>query len=317
MDTERGLALYSITVETRLHLAGGQARGSIAHPLWCLPGKGLAGIPAAVLSRAALAAFKRAYPALSDLEAIFSEGGPCRIEDGEILLFPVRSPCGVFAYITCLENLLQLKRWMSSSAEASLHMAGLDNVSNGQAVVSPNSDILLKNNIVLEEYCFGASASPELAFLAGWLAQSMLPPQNEYAFWRGKLERSLVVLSNDDYAHLLKTCTEIAAPKEGLAETQPNGSGAEYYEYLPADTILTARWVLDLSKAVQAQAATPRDMLEILNNPAAQFLRLAEEPALGPGYCRLGCLPLDGAQAVKFPELSAELGVEHGESSAG
>ena len=94
--------------------------------------------------------------------------------DGRILLFPVRSLSGVFAWITCPLAINRLKRDLNLVQQPQTWEVPTPN--EGQAFVPDNSSkVLIDDAVVLEEFSFTAQCNTQVQALACWLADNSLP----------------------------------------------------------------------------------------------------------------------------------------------
>jgi len=135
-------------------------------------------------------------------EAEISHAGALGFTDARILLFPVKSMKGVFAYITCPQV---LKRF-----EEEMTIAGNKIELNGQKIninkIPPNSfpkdtsQVLVSSKVILEEYAFELKPSEDLKQFAEWLAQKT---------GIEKIPQKIVVLSNDDFKDFVHLSTEV------------------------------------------------------------------------------------------------------------
>lgn len=182
-------------------------------------------------------------------EAIFITFGPegeeayagaMTITDAKILLFPVKSLKGVFAWITCPLVLERFKK--------DLEIIGLDdfnftNFNELQNTIPSESNIDISSKVILEEFTFEVNKNETTKNIADWLAENILPKSNSqndpYKFWREKMKKDIVILSNDDFKQFVKTSTEVITRTKIDDKTGTVKSGALWTEeYLPQDTIL-------------------------------------------------------------------------------
>ncbi len=159
--------------------------------------------------------------------------------DGRILLFPVRSLAGVFAWITCPLVISRLCRDLKLANHSQSWNIVL---SNGEALVPSGSNVVISDAVVLEEFSFTAvNNNQQVQDLANWLADNALPAGDEYQFWKSKLKKDLVVVSNDAFADFCKFSTDIVSRTKLNSETKIVETGALWTEEnLPADTLLYA-----------------------------------------------------------------------------
>lgn len=180
-------------------------------------------------------------------------GGALSLTDARLLLFPVRSARGVFAWITCPALLWRFQRdlaivWSAENGrsdrgdrpptplEAPLRTIRL---ASGQAVTPEKSPLLLGTQLILEDLCFTVLADAEQRQAAGdladWLAQQALP--DELTYWRKKLATDLVVLCDNDCREFVELATEVIT-RVKLGETGTVEAGPWDEEHLPAETLL-------------------------------------------------------------------------------
>lgn len=116
-----------------------------------------------------------------------SQAGAIAFADARLLLFPVRSMRGVFAWVTCPNVLKRYNR------EMQLFKGGANVPIPKANTVSAEDLIVTGDQIVLEEYTFQVAYSEETSNLAGAL-QGMLFPHGEH-----DLVKRLIVLNDDTY----------------------------------------------------------------------------------------------------------------------
>jgi CRISPR-associated protein Cmr4 len=170
-------------------------------------------------------------PEQGDLHA-----GALGFTDARLLLFPVKSVKGVFAWVTCPAVLERFKHDLSICEPR----IPLDGSLPGKNHVPTGCDLIINDNkIVLEEYTFEVEKTDDCQILANWIGENILPSDEVYNYWREKIKGSLVVLSDDDFCDFVTLSTEVIArikidPKTGTVQ-----KGALWYEeYLPSDSIL-------------------------------------------------------------------------------
>jgi len=159
--------------------------------------------------------------------------------DARILLFPVKSLKGVFAWITCPLVLQRFKR--------DLMVAGVGNswtvptVSPGNVLGSDkNQNRTNGNKVVLEEFTFDFTSEDSLSRIAEWLKTNAMPNRDEYKFWKENLETHLLLVTDDDFKDFVKHSTEVQA-RVKLNErktTSGNGGNLFYQENLPTESLM-------------------------------------------------------------------------------
>ncbi len=169
-----------------------------------------------------------------------AHAGALSFTDARILLFPVKSLKGVFAWITCLMVLERFREDLKLIGE-SFNYSITEKINEGSCWVSNESTIIIGDQIVLEEYTFKAKRNEEIKKISQFFAKKVFPEQENdvYKFWREKLEKDLVILSDDDFEQFVTSSTEIITRTRIDDVTGTVKSGALWTEeYLPQDTIL-------------------------------------------------------------------------------
>jgi CRISPR-associated protein Cmr4 len=256
---------FFLLVETPLHAGTGADLGSVDLPIQRERHTGFPKVEASGLKGSIREAFEQlprdssrwenlcsSFSALRDnrdayrkvLDLIFGpeEGdlhaGALGFTDARILLFPVRSARGVFAWTTCPAVLNRLRR--------ELELAGVRNLPPVpfEGTIPPNSDVVLKgassgaDAVVLEEYTIKVNENQQTEKLAKWLAEKAIPQDPALGWWREKLERSLVVLGDDDFRDFTTLATEVAT-RIRIGETGTAAGGALFTdECLPQESLL-------------------------------------------------------------------------------
>lgn len=166
-----------------------------------------------------------------------AHAGSIAFTDAKILLFPVKSLKGVFAWITCpmvlhrfIEDMEFAGKW---DAKDEWDLRGVENT------VPKQSNVLVSGKVVLEEFTFNVTERDEATKIAEKLSQFIFPSDSVYKYWRDKLKKDLVILSDEDFEQFVKTSTEVITRTKISSETGTVQSGALWTEeYLPQDTIL-------------------------------------------------------------------------------
>jgi CRISPR-associated protein Cmr4 len=166
--------------------------------------------------------------------------------DARILLFPVKSLKGVYGWITCPDVLERFKEDVEL-AGIKLSVDGFSTLErtyppNSNLVISSNSNLVISSKVVFEEYTFEVTPEQNTATLTKWLSEKVFPQKGDndpYKYWREKLEKDLVILSNDDFKEFVKSSTEVITRTKIKSTTGTVEPGALWTEeYLPTDTIL-------------------------------------------------------------------------------
>jgi CRISPR-associated protein Cmr4 len=162
--------------------------------------------------------------------------------DARLLLFPVRSLLGVFAWTTSKDVLARFCRDAKAMGIGiGWNETGPPDDKNDTALVAPGSDIAADGKIVLEEFAFSAQEDQAVKAIAEWLAKNALPDGGEYDYWRKKLPQSLVILPQNAFRDFTQFATEVINRIKLDNQTKTATSGALWSEeHLPTDTLLYA-----------------------------------------------------------------------------
>jgi CRISPR-associated protein Cmr4 len=184
--------------------------------------------------------------------------------DARILLFPVRSLSGVFAYTTSRDVLARFQRdsartdsnqrtstVLQTNSAPDQFASASDQLSTslpwhlpdkpiaGTALVTSNSEVQSHNSLVLEEFSFTAQANTQVDAIAAWLADHALPTSTSDSYWSDKLKNSLVILPENDFRDFTLYATEIITRIRIDRNTKKAARGALWTEeHLPTDTLL-------------------------------------------------------------------------------
>jgi CRISPR-associated protein Cmr4 len=206
-----------------------------------------------------------------------SFAGSLLFSEARILAFPIRSAKGSFAWITCPVALQRAVR------DGVLEKTDFAEPKDEQAVFKADGPLALSGNqIVLEEYTFGATGSyPSL--LATALA-ALVP--NDPLF--GTITDRLVILSNGQFSHFVATTCEVAQhvridDKTGTAE----GTGLFNQENVPADTLFYSAISATASRVPGGdyKKKTADDALAELGSKLPAVFQFGGDASTGLGFC--------------------------------
>ncbi|HET8913926.1 MAG TPA: type III-B CRISPR module RAMP protein Cmr4 [Ktedonobacteraceae bacterium] len=170
--------------------------------------------------------------------------GALVVGDARLLLFPVRSLSGIFAYVTCEDILNRFSRDLKRGSDSNaVDWDGEIKVEEQQALVTTASKVIIaegdQKQLVLEEFSFNAESNKRVDTIAKWIADHAFPTGSEYAYWRSKIQSSLVILTNDDFRDFVLYATEIITRIKLDRATKTVSKGALWTEeHLPTDTLL-------------------------------------------------------------------------------
>ena len=240
-EATRMLFLY---VETPLHAGMGSGLEAVDLPI---QRERVTGYPLVQASSLKGVLRAEAKGDVAKIEAVFGpdtdeahkHAGAFSPGDARLLLFPVRSLLGVFAWTTSAHALNRFVR----DAEVAELTPGWDvpEPDRETALVPPGSDLVADGRLVLEEFAFVVQEDERVKTIADWLAGHALPESDAYDYWQRKLPRSLVILPEDDFREFTRFSTEVVTRVQLDPEKKTVKRGALWTEEnLPTDTLLYA-----------------------------------------------------------------------------
>lgn len=163
--------------------------------------------------------------------------GALGFTDARLLLFPVKSMRGVFAWVTCPQVLKRFWKDMHVCEGVQLPFDGLDiHVENQNAKITSQDVVVANSSIVLEEYAFTAEEDDIVKEVGNWLISHLFDEDN---WWKEKIGKNLVLLSDDDFRDFVNLSTEVITRTKINNLTGTVQDGALFTEeYLPAESVL-------------------------------------------------------------------------------
>jgi len=299
--------LMFIIAETPVHAGSGSELGVVDLPIQRECYTGFPKIEASGLKGCLREAFESILGnGRTEIEIIFGpeetaehHAGAMSITDARILLFPVKSLKGVFAWITCPLVIERFKKELNLIGENSFNFKVEGNT------IPENSDVVLEENgeklVILEEFTFKVKADDTTYKLAEWLSQKIFPQEEAFDYWRERIKKNLVVLSDDEFAQFVKTSTEVITRTKIDNKTGTVAPGALWTEeYLPQDSILyslvmfTSPRVTDDSKKGKFKANSIEEEAKLVYQTFKTHLppviQIGGNQTIGKGFVRIKLL---------------------------
>jgi len=236
-----------------------------------------------------------------------SFAGALGFSDARLLLFPVKSMKGVFAWVTCFRALKQFEKDMQLSDDTGFHFKGLNENylkedRQQTYLFSPNSSLLVKDKVILEEYTFKVDnelngtvqviereGAPPVDF-PDWLAQHLFDDDGSY--WCDKLKNDIVVLPDDDFTDFVNQSTEVITRTKIDNNTGTVAKGALFTEeYLPSDSIMYTL-ALTASEFREQNAIEQDKVFGFFNEHLPEVIQIGGNATLGKGIVRTKLLKL-------------------------
>ncbi|GAP08580.1 CRISPR type III-B/RAMP module RAMP protein Cmr4 [Anaerolinea thermolimosa] len=239
-------------VETPLHVGAGRASANVDLPIQRERVTQYPMVQASSLKGALRAEFRQAHQLNDDdalVEAIFGKAGSTgenwagaiSAGDARILLFPVRSLAGVFAWVTSLHALESFRRSAELAGQSVSWNVPQGGPEGTAAWVGSKSQVAPEGKVVLEEFSFDARPKSEVDAIAQWLAANALPQGTAFQYWRETLPARLCILHEDAFRDFCLYATEVQTHIRIDPEKKTVAEGALWTaESLPADSLLYA-----------------------------------------------------------------------------
>lgn len=167
-----------------------------------------------------------------------SHAGAVAFGDGRLLLFPVRSLIGTFAYCTSVLALGRLLRDIALTGSTTQWQVPPEPPED-HAWIAKKGAVDREGVAVLEDFDVRVKEEPQVAKAAEWIAGSALSVGDGFTHFRERVKTHLVVLPDELFAHLTRLATVVEPhvrinDDTGAAE----GQGFFYAEHLPPDAVL-------------------------------------------------------------------------------
>lgn len=228
-----------------------------------------------------------------------SPAGALSICDARILLFPVRSLCGLFAWVTCPAALKRFERDMEiGGINSAFNLPDWKLPNETSANVPSNSKVVINGNkVVLEEYDFAAQKVDGLdGGLVKFLSQCISRLDD--------LVGRLVVLRDDFFTYFVRNATEVTARIALEYSTKTVREGALFYqEMLPPETVFYSLVHVGIPRGLADEAKTAPTfadsiaVIEFLREKTANNgkpLQIGGDSTTGKGLCAVSYHPIEG-----------------------
>jgi CRISPR-associated protein Cmr4 len=237
------------------------------------------------LSKAEKSALENCFKnARKELKKDFA--GAVGFSDARLLLFPVKSMKGVFAWITCPKVLSQFKSDLEYAGKKDEADKIETFLGTKIAVTCSGSKVKfdVKNKVVLEEYAFECDDSKELSNLATWLSETVFADLPDY--WKNKVKTDIVVLPDNDFKDFVNLSTEvITRTKIDNATGTVSGGALFTEEYLPAESLMYSL-VLTAPEFRAENPMTEDKVRNFMETKMPQVIQLGGNATLGKGILR-------------------------------
>lgn len=203
------------------------------------------------------------------------QAGDALFADQRLLLLPIRSLYGTFAWVT---SPYVLSRFAREAQTSKLRPPEIKR--SELALISQNSVLSYQEKVYLEDLDLEATAGADA--WAGWLAKQLFPDNTD---WQTILQERLCIVPDEIFNFLVTTATEITARIRLEDETKVVKKGHLWYEEaLPAETILAGIVAINDQKGEKNEAAVKEAIKQVADLKLIQF---GGNATVGRGLCQL------------------------------
>lgn len=229
--------------------------------------------------------------------------------DARLLLFPVRSLVGVFAWTTCPLVLERFKRELDAWGFHHLVNWTVPTLpaNSQQAIVTDKSIVEVEGKVVLEEFAFEVQKDKEKEAkkIADWLKENAFPQSDEYKSFRNWLPQRFAILPDDAFRDFTQLGTEVIARIRLDQEKKTVVKGALWTEeHLPSETLLYAPIFVSNPLAPNASQLGLTDsdaVLKELENLQLNRLQIGGDETVGRGIVKVQLLTTDKQKSELQP----------------
>lgn len=277
-----------------LHAGIGQGIGVIDLPIAREKATGLPFLPGSSL-KGALRSLYTANdrdnifgPDVSNSDPNSNYASSVQFSDQRLLLLPVRSLAGTFAWVTSPFILYRLLRDMEDAQGKKLPYAipAVQDTSSCY-IAETDSSITIdstRSNIYLEDFDLLSQVHPDVGQWATWIGQQVFSSDTA---WQQMLAKRFCLVHDDIFNFLIETATEITARIKLLEDSKTVKDGGLWYEEaLPTETILSG---IMLATPTQASGKSVQDVVNVVKNMTGntKTIQLGGKATVGRGLCRI------------------------------
>jgi CRISPR-associated protein Cmr4 len=289
-------ALLFVHALSPLHAGTGQGVGTIDLPTAREKATGIPYLPGSSLK----GTLRDLCHNDSDRHAIFGpeteqageRAGAAQFGDARLLLLPVRSLAGTYAWVTSPHL---LGRFMRDAEDASIRglPSAVPEPANDACIVTQGTALAVTHNntnkVFLEDLDLSTSDGQPAVAWANWLGEALFRGD---AHLQNLLVRRFCVVHDDVMSFLLDTALEVVTRVSLKDETKTVGEGPWFEESLPAETVLYGLLVCGPELKPKSGAShTGMDarqvMMKVADLAAHRPMQLGGKATVGRGLCRV------------------------------
>jgi len=293
--TTRLARLTFVHALSRLHAGTGQGAGVIDLPiarekatrLPFLPGSSLKG---ALRARCSAKECEQVFgPNTKNIETESNHASSAQFSDQRLLLLPIRSLVGTFAWVTSPYVLRRLVRDIQDAeiTPQAERIPNIPKIPEVETCVVANGESKIRLDtpgakVYLEDLELNSQPEADAKPWAEWIGEQVFSNDPEY---QQMLIERICIVHDDVFSFLVETATEINAHIKLKEDTKTVQDGGLWYEEaLPAETILSG---IVLATPTKASNITTEDVFEVLQGLTRGTLQLGGKATTGHGMCRV------------------------------
>ncbi|RME84819.1 MAG: type III-B CRISPR module RAMP protein Cmr4 [Zetaproteobacteria bacterium] len=306
MFTEKRLLFYYAI--TPVHMGAGQALDVIDNPIQREPHTGWpyfagSGVKGALRDVAeemwGKSQVQRWFGPDAGAEELHA--GAISFTDAQLVLFPARALREGFVWLT---SPIALQRLARMAAAAGIRAQALDALAEAGGPTDDEAwiaqagekELVEGGRLVVEAYDFAARAKPEVDEAAKWLAEQALQASDAHAFFRKKLARHLVVVSDGQLSFFAKhgTFVEPHVRIDDATGTADDG-GLFFTENLPPEAVMAGLVMASCERAPKGKGGEGAKAEDIVGEVEALLkgagtVQLGGDATTGRGLVALSVL---------------------------
>jgi CRISPR-associated protein Cmr4 len=274
-------AIVGMYCETPLHAGSGQAVGVVDLPVQREKTTNWPTIQASGLK----GAFRNSHedaegPHTNDIFGSDKSGdqaGAVSIGDARLLLFPVRSSCAPFLWVTCPAILRKLKR--DGKIVKKEYTWAIPEIQDDK-FLGLNGD---NKGVIFEDLMLSNAGKIEPGILES--IKELVPGDDFYN--TSALEKYLCLVSDASFSMLAETGTEVQA-RIVLNDTTKTSANLWYQELVPSNTVFyTVISMADARREKEEERKSAALLMESLKDTLKEYVQIGGDETLGRGWTRL------------------------------
>jgi CRISPR-associated protein Cmr4 len=224
-------------------------------------------------------------PEIINIDRDSNHASSVQFSDQRLLLLPIRSLAGTFAWVTSPYVLHRLLRDMEDVQGKPLSYT-VPTVRNEQCLITSNSKITIDTNaqrqVYLEDLNLLAKPDDEATNWARWIGQQIFPNNSS---WQQMLMERMCIVHDDIFNFLIDTATEITARIKLKEDSKTVQEGGLWYEEaLPTETILSG---IVIATPTKTSGKDAKDVLSVINDITSRTVQLGGKATVGRGMCHI------------------------------